>query len=147
MSQVEGGSFHHGITYGYEWYQVLGGMQDWADFFRQSVHATLEISNTKWPSASDLPAFWNDNRESLYGYLEGGLTGIHLRVTDVSGALLPVDVDTDTATRTLHFDGIVHRPTIPGPQTVTLKAAGYASQTLHLQAVSFQGQYQTVVMH
>ncbi len=44
MSQVEGGSFRHGVTYGYEWYQVLGGMQDWADFFRQSVHATLEIS-------------------------------------------------------------------------------------------------------
>ena len=116
MSQVEGGSFRHGVTYGFEWYQVLGGMQDWADFFRQSVHATLEISNIKWRSASDLPEFWNNNREALYGYLEGGLVGLHLKITSTSGALLPVDVETDTSSRTLHYEGVVHRSTVSGPR-------------------------------
>ena len=40
----------YGITRGWEWYQVWGGMQDWAYYYRGEHHVTLEISNTKMPS-------------------------------------------------------------------------------------------------
>jgi carboxypeptidase D len=147
MHAVNEDSFHNGVTYGYEWYQVLGGMQDWADFFQQSTHATLELSDVKWPDAGDLPGFWSDNRESLIGYLQSGMTGFHLKAVDAKGKAVPIDVDMSTATRTLHFDnGVVHRPAVGGSQQVTLKASGFQTQTLTLSPVLFDGTYQTVVM-
>lgn len=147
MSQVTEDSFDHGVTYGYEWYQVLGGMQDWADFFQQSVHATLEMSDTKWPEASELPGFWKDNQEALLRYLEGGMNGIHLSVTDATGAPVSVHTDISSATRRLTYeDGFVHRPSTTGVQTVTLSADGYATQTLTVNSAAFDGTYQKVVM-
>ncbi len=147
MLEVQGGSFHDGITYGYEWYQVLGGMQDWASFFRGSTHATMELSEIKWPSASSLPGFWSNNRESLVGYFEHGLDGLHLRVVDEKGALVQnIGVDISTAKRTLTYNNFVHRPTVAGPQQVTLKAPGYLTQTLTVNPSRFDGTYQTVVL-
>jgi hypothetical protein len=146
MAKNTEGSFDRGVTYGFEWYQVLGGMQDWADFFRGAIHATLEISGIKWPDAAELPVFWKDNRESLLSYLEGGLDGIHLAVTDENLNPLKIDVDIDTAKRTLQYNGFVHRMTIPGPQTVTIRAVGYSPQTLILTARHFDGDYTRVVM-
>lgn len=148
MHNITQGSFVNGITYGYEWYQVLGGMQDWAAFFRQSTHSTLEISTTKWPSASQLPRFWNDNRESLLSYLEGGVIGVHAKVLDTTGKGIPnVDVDISTANRTLRYEtGVVHRPTVPGSQQVTFTADGYRPVTVAIESSLFDGKYQTVTL-
>lgn len=147
MHDVHMGSFNHGVTYGYEWYQVLGGMQDWASHFRGSTHATVELSDIKWPSASDLPSKWGDNRDSLLTYFERGLDGIHLRVVDEQGNLVQgVSVEISSAKRALKYDGFVHRPTVAGVQQVTLKAAGFSSQALSVNPLRFDGTYQTVVM-
>lgn len=141
------GSFVNGITYGYEWYQVLGGMQDFSNVFHQSTHATLEISETKWPSASQLPKFWDDNRESMLSYLEGGMTGVHLKVVDAAGKPVAAEVDISTATRTLKYpSGVVHRPTVPGKQQVTVKAPGFRRTSLTVDAAKFDGRYQTVTL-
>ncbi len=145
MWQVNTGTFVNGITYGYEWYQVLGGMQDWAAYFRDAVHATLEISDVKWPSANTLAKFWNDNRESLVKYLEGGMMGLHLKVYNGDGQLVPnVSVEVGTSTRALKYTGAVHRITIPGEQNVTIKAPGYRTKTLTLSAEPFRGEYRSV---
>lgn len=146
MHSVTFGSFKNGVTYGYEWYLILGGMQDWTIHFRQSTHATAELSNIKWPTAETLPGFWGDNREALLSFLEKGLHGFHLKVTNDAGELLPVQVDVSSAWRTLSFQGYVHRLTVPGLQTVTLKSASYKTRALSLAPEYFQGQFQTVVM-
>lgn len=37
-----------------------------SDVYNQgSFHITLELSDNKWPSASTLPTFWDDNREAI----------------------------------------------------------------------------------
>lgn len=147
MHDVSGGSFHNGVTYGYEWYEVLGGMQDWSSYFRSSSHVTIELSNIKWPSASTLAGFWSNNREALLRYFERGIDGIHLKVVNEQGELVNnVGVDLSSAKRTITYNGFIHRPTIEGPQAVTLKAPGYAAQTLTINPSPFDGTYQTVVL-
>jgi hypothetical protein len=146
MSKVDSGSFDKGVTYGFEWYQVLGGMQDWASFFYESTHATIELSDIKWPSANVLPARWNDNRESLIQYLEDGLTGFHLKVTDTDGNLLDATVEMATATRALHYHGLVHRPAVGGSQLVTVSAPGYVAKTMTLEPARFDGNFVAVTL-
>lgn len=141
------GSFNHGVTYGYEWYQVLGGMQDWSILAAQSTHTTIELSNTKWPSASSLPGFWRDNRESLYRFLERGMEGVHLKVVDSRGAPVPVTVEVSSAKRPITYpNGVVHRPTIAGKQRVKLSAQGFRGTQVDVERTRFDGKYQTVVL-
>lgn len=149
MHQVTEGSFKNGITYGYEWYQVLGGMQDWASHFRQAVHATIEISSVKWPGASQLGGFWADNHDSLITYLERGATGVHLKVTDANGNVVNnVTVETSSSKRGLFYPkGYVHRSTTLEPQQVTVRSPGFASQTLTVNPTAYDGTFQTVVLH
>lgn len=146
MHANHGGNFDHGVTYGYEWYPIYGGMQDWASYFRQSTHATVEISSIKWPSPSSLSGFWNDNQEALLKYLENGMTGLHLKVTDQSGNALASEIFISSAKRTLKYEGFVHRPSVNQTQTVTVKSAGYATKTVSLNPTLFDGTYTTVVM-
>ncbi len=146
MHAVNEGNFVNGVTYGYEWYQVLGGMQDWASFFIEATHSTVELSDVKWPDASTLAGFWTDNRTSLITFLSRGLDGIHLKVTDAQGNLLDSGVDMTTATRTLHYHGYVHRPAIQGTQQVTISAPGFTSQSLTLTTRRFDGTFQNVVL-
>jgi len=141
------GSFVNGVTYGYEWYQVLGGMQDWSINTTASTHVTTELSDVKWPDASELPTFWKDNRDSMVGWLDSGITGFHLQVTDGAGQPVAATVDIATAKRSLQYpDGFVHRPAIGGSQTVTVKADSYRTQVLTLTPAPFEGQYTSVVM-
>jgi len=141
------GNFDHGVTYGFEWFQILGGMQDWASFFRQSIHATLEISVNKWPGAPQLPQFWRDNQESILSYLENALVGVHLKVTDAAGNGVPVVVTVDSSKRSLKYsNGIVHRTTLPSKQRVTLSATGFKPVTLDWNPKKFDGNLEPVVL-
>lgn len=62
--------FKNGITNGYEWYEVDGGMQDWSYHWHQDVQVTIELTQTKWPSYSTVDRYYQDNRNSLLGYIE-----------------------------------------------------------------------------
>ncbi len=146
MKANHSSNFNHGVTYGYEWYPVYGGMQDWASFFRQSIHATIEISNTKWPNANTLPTFWNQNKVGLFQYLKNGLTGIHFKAVNVEGQLLDVSVGISSSKRALNFSGYVHRPSVTAEQQVTVSAQGYKTKTLSMTPQFFQGTYETVVL-
>lgn len=67
--------FEHGITNGYAWYEVDGGMQDWSYNWYNDLQVTVELSNAKWPNFSEIPRFYNDNREALFFYLESAARG------------------------------------------------------------------------
>ena len=38
-------NFPEGVTRGWEWYQIWGGMQDWAYVWRGEHHVTIELSD------------------------------------------------------------------------------------------------------
>lgn len=62
--------FEHGITNGADWYIVRGGMQDWSYHWFNDLQITIELSDIKWPSYSQIPGFYQRNRESLIKYME-----------------------------------------------------------------------------
>jgi hypothetical protein len=141
-------SFDRGLTYGYEWYEVDGGMQDWSIWYRQSMHATVELSYVKWPPASYLTTAWYENQEAMLAYHERALTGVHLEVVDSAGQLVPsFDVSVNTARRTVRYsNGVAHRVTTPGPQVVTISIAGKAVAQIQTAARAFDGQFDRVIV-
>jgi hypothetical protein len=62
--------FKDGITNGYSWYQVLGGMQDWSYNFYKDLQVTIEVTATKWPEFSTVNGSYQANRDSLLAFIE-----------------------------------------------------------------------------
>lgn len=62
--------FQYGIVNGYAWYEVDGGMQDWSYHWHRDLQVTIELTQKKWPSYSTVEQSYQDNRESLLGYIE-----------------------------------------------------------------------------
>jgi hypothetical protein len=65
--------FKQGITNGFAWYMVKGGMQDWSYHWHNDLQVTIELTNTKWPEYSVVGQTYQANRESLIGYVEAVL--------------------------------------------------------------------------
>jgi carboxypeptidase D len=143
-------NFDHGLTYGYEWYPVNGGINDFFNWYRRSVHAVVELSVVKWPPSRELAGFWQDNREAMLAYLDRGLLGVHLEVKSaVDGALVdqPTVRLASAPGRTLTFnDAWIHRFAAPGEQTVTVEASGFKPATVTVPATVFDGSFTRVVL-
>lgn len=61
--------FNQGITNGYEWYEVNGGMQDWSWHWYKDLQLTVEVSNQKYPDPSTTSYYYQQNRKALLGYI------------------------------------------------------------------------------
>ncbi len=127
-------SFYHGVTNGWDWYEAHGTMQDWNYQWGYDKEVTIELYNTKWPSASVLPQLWDDNDESMVAYLEYCLKGVRGIVTDASTGLplaATVEVDGNVwIDRTDPDVGDYHRILEPGTYTLTFSADGHLPQTI-----------------
>lgn len=125
-------SFHDGICNGADWYAINGGMQDWAYVWYGNEQITLEVSQQKWPAASELDQFWDDNRESMLAYMERVHEGIRGVVTDATnGAPLTAEVlvsGSDSAARTDPGVGDYHRVLMPGTYDLEVSAPGYSTR-------------------
>ncbi len=125
-------SFDYGITNGYDWYQVFGGMQDWNYDYARNMEVTIELGQNKWPPASQLPQYWADNDTSMVAYLEWCLLGVRGVVTDsVTGAPLAATVTVEGIAWDDGTDpdlGDYHRILEPGTYTVTFSAPDYISK-------------------
>jgi 5-hydroxyisourate hydrolase-like protein (transthyretin family) len=137
--------FDDGITNGYAWYEVNGGRQDFFNYFRRCREVTIEISNTKLPPASQLPAFWNYNKKSFLTYIENTLYGIRGIVTDTSGNPVKAFVsitghDTDSSQIFSHpVTGDYYRMIAPGTYNLTFSAPGFFQQTVNnISVTAFQ---------
>jgi len=62
--------FPGGITNGYAWYEVNGGMQDWSYYWHNDLQFTVELSDIKWAPYSDLDYYYEQNRESMLSFME-----------------------------------------------------------------------------
>jgi carboxypeptidase D len=122
-------SYDNGICNGADWYVVYGGMQDWSYVWRGGQEVTLEISQVKWPSADQLPAFWDQNRESMLAYLERVHAGVRGIITDArTGAPLAATVRVVGIDHSVYTDpavGDYHRLLLPGLYTLEVSAPGY----------------------
>uniref|UniRef100_A0A8C4VHR9 Carboxypeptidase M n=1 Tax=Gopherus evgoodei TaxID=1825980 RepID=A0A8C4VHR9_9SAUR len=81
--------FPYGITNGYAWYQLQGGMQDYNYIWGQCFEITLELSCCKYPPASQLQDFWNDNKAALIEYIKQVHLGVKGQVLDRHGQPIP----------------------------------------------------------
>jgi hypothetical protein len=71
------GAFSQGITNGADWYVITGSLQDWSYARTGCIDLTIEVSNTKWPAATTLPNYWEDNRQSLLHFVRAARYGIN----------------------------------------------------------------------
>ncbi|XP_042323557.1 carboxypeptidase M isoform X2 [Sceloporus undulatus] len=86
---LSGDNFPHGITNGYAWYRLIGGMQDYNYIWGQCFEITLEVSCCQYPPENDLPSFWNDNKVALIEYIKQVHLGVKGRVLDKNGKPIP----------------------------------------------------------
>jgi hypothetical protein len=140
--------FNNGVTYGYEWYQVTGGLQDWSILKADSIHATVELSHIKWPNARDLPTIYSENEESMLRVLEKGQFGVHLEVVRQNGQ--PVTeflVKTSDSNRWISNKGsnFIHRLTIDRNQNVMIQVDGVTKE-FNLSPSRFDGSFERITL-
>ncbi|PKP54058.1 MAG: hypothetical protein CVT92_01550 [Bacteroidetes bacterium HGW-Bacteroidetes-1] len=133
----------NGITNGYDWYSISGGRQDYMNYYHQCREITMEISNTKLPPASQLPAFWNYNYRSLLNYMKQATYGFQGIITDsVTGEpilakveIIGHDLDNSFVYNTLPGGNFL-RPAKSGTYNLTFSAEGYYPKTISSLSIS-----------
>ncbi|XP_062492594.1 probable carboxypeptidase X1 isoform X2 [Pezoporus occidentalis] len=121
------------IINGANWHTVPGSMNDFSYLHTNCFEITVELSCDKFPHASELPAEWENNRESLLLYMEQVHRGIKGVVRDgdtdegIANAIISVDgINHDIRTA---FHGDYWRLLNPGEYEVTARAEGYEAAT------------------
>lgn len=69
-SMFNSSEFPQGIVNGFAWYEVNGGMQDWSEHWHNDLQVTVELSNAKWPSYSEIPRFYQENKPAMIQFIK-----------------------------------------------------------------------------
>lgn len=128
---------NQGYTNGYDWYEVNGGRQDYMNYNVRCREFTLEMSNDKTPSGSDLTNLWDYTKQAFIDYMNQSLYGIRGIVTDsITGEPLDAHIfitDHDFNNSDVYSYtpvGDYHRPIYAGTYTIVASADGYNSKTI-----------------
>ncbi|KAJ8281097.1 hypothetical protein GJAV_G00063460 [Gymnothorax javanicus] len=120
---------YNNIINGADWHTVPGSMNDFSYLHTNCFEVTVELSCDKFPHVSELPAEWENNKESLLVYMEQvhrGLKGV-VRDKDtnagIANAIIKVE-DLDHDIRTAD-GGDYWRLLNPGEYKVIVHAEGY----------------------
>jgi len=137
--------FPGGITNGAEWYVLYGGMQDWNYVYNQGVvEITVELSDIKWPAASTLPGYWNDNQEAMLTYMElVNKLGVRGAVKNAAGQPLAANITVQGISRTIITNpshGDYYRLLTPGTYSISASAQGYRTATVPVTIPANQAQ-------
>ncbi|XP_073000243.1 carboxypeptidase SOL1 isoform X2 [Typha latifolia] len=130
--------FEGGITNGAFWYPIYGGMQDWNYIHGGCFELTLEISDTKWPKANELPIIWEYNRMSMLNLVASLIkTGVHGRIFAAdTGHPLPASVrikGINYGVNASKFFGDYHRVLAPGGSyEVIASVSGFHTKTTRI---------------
>jgi hypothetical protein len=134
------GGFPNGITRGWEWYIIRGGMQDWAYHWQGEHHVTIENSSQQPPPYNQMDTYWDAEREAMIWWMGRALTGVRGLVTDAfSGAPLDAMVDVVQIGKPVRTDpdvGDYHRLLLPGTYTITCAVEGYVPQVWAVEVIS-----------
>jgi len=128
----------NGIVWGWQWYQVYGGRQDYANYYDHTREFCLEISNSKTPAATQLPSYWDGHYRSFLNYTQQAMYGIQGVVTDAcTGEPLhaKISLPNDIHNSFVWTDprvGFYARYLKAGTYTATYSVDGYAAQTVTL---------------
>ena len=68
--EVPADHFDDGITNGAKWYSVTGGMQDYNYVKSNCFEVTVEQGCKKFPPVSEMPQYWEENKNALLAYLD-----------------------------------------------------------------------------
>jgi murein tripeptide amidase MpaA len=125
--------YYPGIVNGYAWYEVIGGRQDYMNFYQHCAEVTIELSNTKNIPTSQILPMWNYNNKALLRFIEQSLYGIKGTVKDSShdnpvAATITVigkDIMDSTYVRTDSTTGAFHRMIQTGTHSLLVRAPGY----------------------
>ncbi|XP_051247717.1 carboxypeptidase M [Dicentrarchus labrax] len=122
--------FLDGITNGYLWYPLIGGMQDYNYVWAQCLELTLEVSCCKFPPVGELPGLWRDNRKSLLAYIKQVHLGVKGRVFDGSGvpvqnAVVEVKSRNNMCPFRTDKHGEYYRLLLPGNYSFTVTYPGH----------------------
>ncbi|HTY08671.1 MAG TPA: M14 family zinc carboxypeptidase, partial [Candidatus Edwardsbacteria bacterium] len=133
--------FTNGITEGGSWYIVRGSLQDWSYNTGGGLEITVECSADKWPAASTLPGYWNDNKNSLLYFIRKCGEGIGGVVTD-SASGLPLNGVTVTVAGTgkaitTDVPGDYHRMLTSGTYSLSFAKSGYTTKTVSSVRVNY----------
>ncbi len=126
--------FPNGITNGLAWYPIYGGIQDWFYIWQGCNLLTVEVSDWKTPSPSELDHLWEENRRSMLAYAEWSLKGIRGLVADsrtgepLAATVRAVGIDHDVYTDP--DVGDYHRMLLPGVYDLEIRADGYYAETV-----------------
>ena len=142
--------YNNGITNGAQWYMIGGGRQDYMNGYAQGRELTIECSNTKCPNGSQMPTFWNYNKNSIFAFMNQCLNGIHGTVVDAASK---APIGDATVTLVGHDDqystvstqlpaGDFHRPVKAGTYTVRITKNGY--EAYETQVTVADGQAVTI---
>ncbi len=142
-----------GVTEGGDWYVVIGGRQDYMNYFKQCRELTLELSSTQMLSSTELPNHWNYNYNSLLKYMEQSLYGIRGIITDAQTGdpikakveIVGYDDDVSFVYSSLPI-GNYHRLIKTGTYDVTYSKDGYISQTISVNTTDYQTTVQDVAL-
>ena len=126
-------TYSNGITNGAAWYMIGGGRQDYMNGYAECREETIECSSTKCPSASQMPNFWNINKNAIFAFANQVLYGIHGTVVDaeskapIGGATITlVGHDDQYSTVSTQLpNGDFHRPVKAGTYNVRITKNGY----------------------
>ncbi len=133
----------NGVTHGGDWYVVDGSRQDYMTYWHNCREITMEVSNTKNPASSELPNFWDYNKEAMLSYIEWLYTGIQGTVTNTQGDPLDATISIEGHDRdnshvvTNPQNGYYIRMIEPGTYDVTYSSQGYISQSHQITVDSY----------
>lgn len=141
-SYLWNGGWPFGMTRGWDWYMIYGGMQDWAYNYRDEHHVTLEISNTKSPPFEQMDNYWNENRDAMLWWMQRAWTGLGGLVLDARDSA-PLDATITLVGREIPNNiltdpeaGDYHRVISAGVYDLTASAACYQSQSAQVGVIS-----------
>ena len=126
-------TYSNGITNGAAWYMIGGGRQDYMNGYAECREETIECSSTKCPNASQMPNFWNINKNAIFAFANQVLNGIHGTVVDaeskapIGGAKITLTGHDDqySTVSTQLPNGDFHRPVKGGTYNVRITKNGY----------------------
>jgi hypothetical protein len=133
--------FTNGITNGGAWYIVRGSLQDWSYNSTGGLEITVECSNDKWPAASTLPGFWNDNKNSLLYFIRKAGEGVGGVVSDSTTGLplsgVAITVTGTGKAVTSDVPGDYHRMLPSGTYSLSFAKTGYTTKSVSGVRVNF----------